>query len=372
MLSKINWSTVTNELNPDLAYECFEVIFFPFYNSFFSPRVIKFNKNIHKGEKWITKGLLVSRLNKNILMKKSIVAPTPLNILNFKNYRNVNNKLVRASKKLYFTKELSKNTKNLKKTWSILNEVLMKKTKSKSLSAIIVNGAEITDKKSIADNFNKFFTSVASKIASNINPPPPNVIPPPVPVPEHDAFDMSSFPIQQAEFIVALNCLKSKYSLDLNNLSMQLVKIFAPNIKKPLIHIFSRSVLTGTPPKKFKIEKVVPIFKAGDPLDMNNFRPISLLSNFSKILEKIVHLRLVKFLDSKSALSDKQFGFRNSHSTIHPMTHLLNAAARALNSKKHLLVIFCDLQKAFDICNISILLKKTRKCRSSGLGTPVV
>ena len=115
MLSNINWSTVTNELNPDLAYECFEVIFFPFYNSFFSPRVIKVNKNIHKGEKWITKGLLVSRLNKNILMKKSIVAPTPLNILNFKNYRNVNNKLVKASKKLYFTKELSKNTKNLKK-----------------------------------------------------------------------------------------------------------------------------------------------------------------------------------------------------------------------------------------------------------------
>ena len=184
--------------------------------------------------------------------------------------------------------------------------------------------------------------------------------------------DMSSFPVQQAEFIVALNCLKSKNSLDLNNLLMQLLKKFAPNIEKPLIHIFSRSVLTGTPPKKFKIEKVVPIFKAGDPLDMNNFRPISLLSNFSKILEKIVHLRLVKFLDSKSALSDKQFGFRNSHSTIHPMTHLLNAASRALNSKKHLLVIFCDLQKAFDTCNISILLKKTRKCRSSGLGTPVV
>ena len=185
--------------------------------------------------------------------------------------------------------------------------------------------------------------------------------------------DMSSFPVQQAEFIVALNCLKSNNSLDLNNLSMQRVKKFAPNIKKPLIHIFSRSVLTGTLPKKFKIAKVVLIFKAGDPLDMNNFRPISLLSNFSKILEKIVHLRLVKFLDSKSALSDKQFGFRNSHSTIHPMqTHLLNAAARALNSKKHLLVIFCDLQKAFDTCNISILLKKTRKCRSSGLGTTVV
>ena len=60
-------------------------------------------------------------------------------------------------------------------------------------------------------------------------------------------------------------------------------------------------------------------------------------------------------------LSENQFGFRNSHSTVHPMTHLLNAAARALNSKKHLLVIFCDLQKAFDTCNIKILLEKLYK-----------
>ena len=119
------------EPNPDTAYESFEDIFFPIYNSFFAPRQINFNKNIHKGEKWITKGLLISRLSKINLMKKSIVDPSPLNVLNFKNYRNLYNNLIRASKKLYFTQELAKNTKNLKKTWLIINEALMKVLKVK-------------------------------------------------------------------------------------------------------------------------------------------------------------------------------------------------------------------------------------------------
>ena len=226
----------------------------------------------------------------------------------------------------------------------------------------MVNGTEVTNKKCIANNLNNFFTSVASKIASKINPPLPNVasIPPDL-IRDNDTFDMSSFPVQQAELITALESLKSKNSLDLNNLSMQTLKTIFPGIEKPLLHIFNRSILSGSLPQKFKIAKVVPIFKNGDPLDMNNFRPISLLSNFSKILEKIVHLRLIKFLNNKNVLSENQFGFRNSHSTVHPMTHLLNAAARALNSKKHLLVIFCDLQKAFDTCNIKILLEKLYK-----------
>ncbi|MBY0379860.1 MAG: reverse transcriptase family protein, partial [Burkholderiales bacterium] len=91
---------------------------------------------------------------------------------------------------------------------------------------------------------------------------------------------------------------------------------------------------------------------------MNNYRPISLLSIFSKILEKIVCNKLTDFLETNSLLSSHQFGFRKSHSTTHPMTLLLNKLSSALNSKKHSIVIFCDLKKAFDTCNHSILLSK--------------
>jgi hypothetical protein len=83
-----------------------------------------------------------------------------------------------------------------------------------------------------------------------------------------------------------------------------------------------------------------------------------LLSSFGKILEKIVANKLVSFLESNKLISTQQFGFRTSHSTVHPMMLLLNHLTSALNAKKHSIVIFCDLKKAFDTCDHKILLSK--------------
>jgi hypothetical protein len=107
-----------------------------------------------------------------------------------------------------------------------------------------------------------------------------------------------------------------------------------------------------------KTAKIVPIFKSGDPTDINNYRPISLLSSFGKILEKIVANKLTFFLETNSIISIYQFGFRAGHSTVHPMMLLLNKLTAALNEKKHSIVIFCDLKKAFDTCDHDILLQK--------------
>jgi len=94
---------------------------------------------------------------------------------------------------------------------------------------------------------------------------------------------------------------------------------------------------------------------------MDNYRPISLLSGFSKILEKIVAKRLTSFLSTNNILSNWQFGFRAQHSTVHPMVHFTNFLSNAINEKKHSIAIFCDLKKAFDCCDHSILLAKLEK-----------
>jgi hypothetical protein len=109
-----------------------------------------------------------------------------------------------------------------------------------------------------------------------------------------------------------------------------------------------------------KIAKVVPIHKAkgGSRGSMDNYRPISLLSCFSKILEKLVCNRLCSFLETHNLLSGAQFGFRPGHSIIHPMLHFVNHVSTALNKKEHTVAIFCDLRKAFDSCDRKILLSK--------------
>ena len=120
-------------------------------------------------------------------------------------------------------------------------------------------------------------------------------------------------------------------------------------------------------PQQFKIAKVIPLYKSGDKNLPDNYRPISLLSSFSKFLEKVVCTRLTIFLESNNIITSSQYGFRRNHSTIHPMVHLMNFASTALNRKEIGIAIFCDLRKAFDTVDHSILLRKLYKIGIRGL-----
>ena len=116
-----------------------------------------------------------------------------------------------------------------------------------------------------------------------------------------------------------------------------------------------------------KIAKISPVHKGGDRSSMDNYRPISLLSCFSKILEKIVCKKLTCFLENNNLISSSQYGFRSGHSTIHPMVQFMNYVSETLNKKQHAVAIFCDLRKAFDTCNHTILFKKMEKMGIRGL-----
>ena len=80
----------------------------------------------------------------------------------------------------------------------------------------------------------------------------------------------------------------------------------------------------GVVPVKMKIAKIVPLFKDGKKKKLNNYRPISVLPGFSNILEKLVSIRLIIFLESQNILYKHHYGFRQHFSTIYPIFHLLN------------------------------------------------
>ena len=107
-----------------------------------------------------------------------------------------------------------------------------------------------------------------------------------------------------------------------------------------------------------KRAKVVPIYKKGDPINSSNYRPVSLLPAFSKVLEKVMYMKMINYLNANTILYHHQYGFRNNHSTIHPIIHLLNHCAIASNKNETTLALFCDLSKAFDVISHTILLRK--------------
>jgi len=94
-----------------------------------------------------------------------------------------------------------------------------------------------------------------------------------------------------------------------------LVKAVADEILDPLCYLFNLFFLTGAVPNTFKIAKVIPIYKKGDKSSIENYRPISLLSVFDKILEKLMYGRLYNYLRDNNISYDYQFGFRRHHST---------------------------------------------------------
>ena len=126
----------------------------------------------------------------------------------------------------------------------------------------------------------------------------------------------------------------------------------------PLTHIINLSITKGYFPEEFKLGKVFPIFKSGDDQNIQIYRPISILSFFSKIFEKIIASHIMDFLDTNNILYDKQFEFRKSHSTSHAIITLVEKVSRALDTGKFIVGVFLDLKKAFDTVDHTILLKK--------------
>jgi hypothetical protein len=130
--------------------------------------------------------------------------------------------------------------------------------------------------------------------------------------------------------------------------SAKILKKSVHKISSPLTHIFDQALSSGTFPTHFKYSLVIPVYIKEDKQEISNYRPISLLTSFSKILEKIIYIRLYKHVTENNILSVEQFGFKENSSTEKATYKLLKEILDSLNDKKFTGAIFCDLKKAFD------------------------
>ena len=171
---------------------------------------------------------------------------------------------------------------------------------------------------------------------------------------------MSIKPIYKEEIKNIILSLNPRKAGGPDNMKIELIQRCLDELIEPLMIIYELSFKIGEVPNKMKIAKVVPIHKKGKMDQVNNYRPISLLSVFGKILEKLFCKRLIKFLDKNGIINKYQFGFRAKHSTSLALIDVMDDLYNELDKNKYVLGLYLDLQKAFDTVNHSILLGKIK------------
>ena len=165
-------------------------------------------------------------------------------------------------------------------------------------------------------------------------------------------------PTDPQEILTIVSKLSNSCSKDINNISNKLLKLLIDPLAEVLSYLFNLSFEKGTFPNCFKTTKVVPIFKSGCSHEVGNYRPISIISSISKVLEKLAKIRLTLFLSKNELLVCQQFGFRQGLSTEIALTAFLNDVYKNCNLGLYSLSVFIDFTKAFDSIKHSILLKK--------------
>jgi exonuclease III len=359
-LSFENWENVFSETNVNKAFNNFLNNFLRIFYTCFP--VLK-SPYLHKYKPWLTPGIRISCANKRKLYLDYRNSNDPDIRAHFKKYCRILAKVITRAKKFYFDKLLLGSKNKIKTTWNIVNSITSNGSPVVNVTPMNLKTQSSSNLQDMANAFNNYFLSVADKLSVKNSPGQTfannkdflsylqqNFC---HPFPSIKLSNTNTFEMEKVIF-----SLKPKNSHGYDEISTKILKISAPFVISPLTYIFNKVIQTGNFPDRLKFSEIKPLFKKGDKSKFNNYRPISLLPTFSKIIEKIIYKRLYAHVNKHNILAAEQFGFREKLSTEVATHILLNNILSAFDKKNYVGGLFCDLQKAFDCVNHDTLLKK--------------
>lgn len=325
----------------------------------------------HKKRKlkpWITYGLLNSIRKRDRLHKVWKIYPDNLLLKQeYVDYRRICNNAIKKTKQNYYKSKLESCEGDSKSMWRLINEAANRKRKDKTIiSELNIDGKVTNDMTTMCDSINNYFSTVGADLASkHLNQIKLNE--------EQLSEKIDSVnidrtfylrPTNEIEIIKTINTLKNKDSSGYDGITSKIFKKIKFHLAGPLKFIFNMSFKTGIFPQELKLAVIIPLHKKGPSNLMTNYRPISLLSVISKVLEKIVKLRLNNFFCDIA--SPNQFGFRDAVGTSDAIAELTKHIVQNSEDRKKTLAVFVDLAKAFDTVSHKILLKKLEALGISG------
>ena len=242
----------------------------------------------------------------------------------------------------------------MKKTWTVLNGLIKPghKRNGISIKSLLIEGEIFTDDFEICNILNNHFSTIGKKICDSFEDT------------EHYITTLTNV----SNSLFFKNTTPNDISKIINKMKNKACNIYAIPVKvlkhvhfiisSILSHIINKSLTSGYFPSCFKTARVIPLHKGDSRENVNNYRPISILSTLSKIFERVVYNQLYSFLEKFNLLNPNQFGFRKSRSTVQAVLDQLSFVYNNLDESNTVISIFMDFSKAFDCLDHTLLLKK--------------
>lgn len=305
---------------------------------------------------WITSGLIKSIKIRDELFQRYKNTKNLDLYQRYKNYRNKINSLISKTKASYYKAKINENPKDGKLLWKMINDSLNKTSQADPIKSLKVNDNNLTSEKQIANEFNDYYINIAEKMANNITNN--NACRSGKSITPKCKNSIFLKPIDITETKGYIFELKISKSPGIDEITARTLREVADYIAPPLTQIINLCFEQSNCPEHFKTAIVRPLHKGGDKQLMENYRPISLLSNVGKIFEKALKKRMVDFLLKNDLLSNRQFGFKKNVSTQDAIAHLTHLIYNNIDRSTPSIAVFIDLAKAFDTISHTKLLEK--------------
>lgn len=283
--------------------------------------------------------------------------------------RNKVTNVCRKAERTYYEMKIDSNKGNSKEMWKTLKELV--KTEQTNFVIDKVkdgNGELVTDCGKIAKEFNKYFLESINNLIGKIRVVNPEDVGfgemrDLMCIQKYDSVhkcELNVFKeINIGELNNIVNNLQSKLSSS-DGISSVLLKDAYPVIKYQLLDLVNTSIRLGHFPDNLKEAVIVPVPKIANAVDMENFRPINMLSVVDKILELVIHKQLCDYFELHELLMVNQSGFRRDHSCETAVLNVLDRWLSFLDEGKYVLAVFVDLRRAFETVNVNRLIEKLK------------
>lgn len=327
-VSSIDWNMLYSMTDPDMAVNFFNNRLLELYESFIPLRICKPKKN-----PWFNNDILRSMIERDVAYSLWKRTKDSVDHFQYKRLRNRVTHLINLAKSNYMSRNMTASTSN-RDLWTRLKQL-----------DVVNNTDKTVQFSNTPDEINEYFGSNFTSNDAHL----------PLMPPAESGFNFSY--VNQNDVILAISSINSN-AIGLDGLPIRFIKHILPLIISEVCFIFNLIISAAKYPAAWKSAKIIPIKKSARGTNLNNLRPISILSALSKAFGKILKNQIQSFLNSNNLLSNFQSGFRSGHSTTTAILKVHDDIHEVIDKKGVAFLLFIDFSKAFDRVSHVKLLNK--------------